>query len=122
MKKFILTLSIFVSACVSGKNDNYNLTLNQWLNQSEYKLVFDWGEPDNIINIGANSYVYVYEKISDTPFNYERYPYKNELNYQALAGVKYGKSQIEQIYYCKTMFTIENNVVTDYSFIGDDCV
>ena len=55
MKKFILTLSIFVSACVSGKNDNYNLTLNQWLNQSEYKLVFDWGEPDNIINIAGEN-------------------------------------------------------------------
>lgn len=56
------------------------------------------------------------------PFNYERYPYQNKLNYQALAGVKDKRSQIEQIYYCKTMFTIENNVVTDYSVIGDDCV
>lgn len=120
MKKIMLSALICISACTF--NSNYNMTLNQWLNHSEYELISEWGEPDKIIYIDANSYVYVYEKISDVPFDNERNPYQNELNYQALGGIKYGESQIEQIYYCKTLFTIENNIVTDYSFIGDDCV
>lgn len=83
-------------------------------------MVSTWGLSDNIMVIDANSYLY--EKASSTPFNNVQQPYQNEFNYQALPRVKYGKSQVEQIFYCKTMFTIKNNKVVNYSFIGDDCV
>ena len=120
MKKYLLSVLIVLSAC--SVNKNYDLSLQKWIGQSEYSLLTQWGQPNNVIGLDANSYIYVYEKISDTPFDDNKYPYEGELDYQYSAGPKYGYSQIQQIYYCKTMFTIRNQVVINYSFIGDDCV
>ncbi|MBQ2811346.1 MAG: hypothetical protein IJF12_04165 [Alphaproteobacteria bacterium] len=120
MKKFLFSVLIIISACKS--NQNYNLNLRPWIGQSQSSLVSQWGEPDNIFGIDSNTYVYVYEKISNSPFDADRHPYDDELNYQAASGSEYGISQMPKVYYCKTTFTIRNNQVVDYAFNGDDCV
>lgn len=120
MKKVLFCALLLLGACKT--NSNYDLKLRTWIGQSEYSLISQWGEPDNVFGIDENSYVYVYEQIADSPFDAIKYPYENELNYQASQGPKYGNSQISQVYYCKTLFTIRNRMVVDYSFNGDDCV
>ena len=54
------------------------------------------------------------------PLNGQGNAYSNNFNYGAMnQGFT---AQNSNNYYCTTSFTIQNDVVINYSFNGDDCV
>lgn len=118
----VIMLFVLLSACAVRSAADYENKLAAWQGQTREALFHKWGYPDRQFAIDRNTYVVTYLRISGKPAGNADEPYRNSLNYGGMPQIRYGKSQIPAVYYCKTNFTITNGIVTDYSFNGDDCV
>lgn len=116
MKHFILSLALFLNACISSPN--YEQKLQKWLGQSEYALFNAWGYPSQTFFIDSSKYVWVYNKTNLMP---HQNLYHGSFLYQGWSNPKYGIQQVPNTYYCQTYFTLEKATVIDFSFNGDDC-
>lgn len=121
MKKICLLFLGLLGACQAIEAPNYAQKLEPWIGQSRATLYRRWGEPMRQFSLAGNRVVAVYLKQSSRPLHDNFYPYRRDLNYAALAGPRYGLSMYPSVYYCETLFTLQNDVVVDYSFNGDDC-
>ena len=124
MKKIVLILMIALCSCVNATVDNgYNQNLAQWMGKPQWLLFKRWGTPDEQFSVDAGTYVVSYTKIYKASAWNRSKIYAKELSSEVMGiGPGYGTSQQPQIYYCKTSFTLQNGIVTDYGFNGDNCV
>ena len=91
---------------------------------SESVLVADWGMPDNVQTITPNEQIYTYMQIDNTAINDDPEPYAGQIAYGEF-GMNPNlppNPNPANSYYCQTTFTINNGIVTNFSFNGDDCV
>lgn len=118
---FLILCIMFLSSC-SSSAELYNQRLQNWVGMSQEALYHSWGEPGNEIYPSPNTKVVTYLKIEDGPIADNTEPYADEVNYDVINTPSYGLPPENDTYYCKTSFTITNNMVVDYSFNGDDCI
>lgn len=118
MKK-ILFLLFLVGACHVQSGDDYGYRLSKWVGQRESLLAQKWGQPEQMFRINEDTMAWVYVKESKHGY---KDPYRSMFYYPAMSGPQYGQSQIPTRYYCQTTFSVRNGIVTNYSFIGDDCI
>lgn len=118
----LLLCIMFLSGCASG--GNYEQSMQKWMGVSQEALYYSWGEPDNILTVTPNEMVVTYIQTENEAVDGNTEPYADdEVYYPAIETSNYGTPDNEQnAYYCKTSFTIVNNVVVNYTFSGDDCV
>ncbi|MBO5443070.1 MAG: hypothetical protein J6A33_04725 [Alphaproteobacteria bacterium] len=118
----LLLCIMFLSGCASG--GNYEQSMQKWMGVSQEALYYSWGEPDNILTVTPNEMVVTYIQTENEAVDGNTEPYADdEVYYPAIETPNYGTPDNEQnAYYCKTSFTIVNNVVVNYTFSGDDCV
>lgn len=130
MQKLMMILVVLgCAACNSiGSQSSYSAELQQWVGRSEYQLYNAWGQPANTFYVTPYEKVVTYVTSSSSG---EINPYSQQLYYQGMGeddswwdkmfGVP-GADKQPKIYYCKTSFTIQNAVIVNYNFNGDDCV
>lgn len=118
----LLLCIMFLSGCASG--GNYEQSMQKWMGVSQEALYYSWGEPDNILTVTPNEMVVTYIQTENEAVDGNTEPYADdEVYYPAIETPNYETPDNEQnAYYCKTSFTIVNNVVVNYTFSGDDCV
>ena len=113
-----------MSGCVAKRpiwgSDAYSNDLEKYVGQSEASLYSQWGSPDNVISISPYNKVVSYTEYYSAPLGWQTKPYANSLNYAAMNQGFTAENAYN--YYCTTSFTIQEGVVTNYSFNGDDCV
>lgn len=122
-----LMLLMLISACVSVDNESYSSYLQQWVGQTEYRLYNTWGLPDKMFYLTPDKKLVTYLSVYS---HGNKYPYTDELHYDGMGnnGGLWSRffgppaEQQADIYYCKTSFVIQNAVVTNYNFNGDNCV
>jgi len=117
-----LVVVLLLTACSPQTPKAYNHRLQSWLGKRQQLLIMKWGQPDGQFALDADTYVLTYIKTSDKAKDGQTHPYSSVLNYQALAGPRYGYSQYPEQWWCKTFFTVRHGVIVNYSFSGDDCV
>jgi len=122
MFKYLCLVGILLTAACQSHRMTYEETLRPWLGQSEERLMQAWGHPYNTFFIMPNEKVVSYIKFASHPMGGNSEPYSYEVAYGAIATPDYGHDQPSSNYYCRTSFTIRNDIVIDYSFNGDDCV
>lgn len=130
MRKILIVLVILGTAACSGINNSagYSAELQSWIGRSEYQLYNSWGQPANVF------YVTPYEKVVTyitTSASGSNTPYNQQLYYQGMGDDNSwwddlfgppGTGRQPKIYYCKTSFTIQNAIIVNFNFNGDDCV
>ena len=132
MKKaaFVLILTFLVFACTSY-NTAYENKLNYFLGKNEQTLINSFGRPTSKKINGNGQTVVTYLKKEqyfvpteyfyddpgwiDSDFVYD--PFWADGDFAPYAQII--DSEVEEI--CQTSFVIENNIVTNYSFRGNDC-
>lgn len=121
MKKIVFIICFLVIACYHN-NINYNDILQPWIGQSEERLLQAWGTPQNVLYVTDNEKVFTYTQFSSHPHGFQAYPH--EVYYPAIAVPDFGLSSqpAYTTYYCKTLFTIRDYIITNYSFNGDGCI
>lgn len=105
MRKFILTLLVpfILSSCIAERR--YNAELNTFLNQPKEVLLMKWGMPNRTFKAKGNTELYVYKK------------YRKQTEYEKSMDI-YG---LYPEYRCDTTFTVQNGIVTNWSWEGNDC-
>lgn len=97
MKKiFLLMFVLLISSCAT--ETKYRKTLHSWEGTPEKEFVSAWGIPDGSYENDGKKYL-VYKDSNVASFN----------------GIAID-------YQCKTVFTIEKGVMTDWSYEGNNCV
>ncbi len=122
MRKFWLLILLLAGCQTNG--GSYSDTLQSWVGQSEERLLQSWGMPQNVLYVTPQEKVLTYVQFSNQPRGDNPNPYPDEVYYPAIATPDFGfpDQPLYSSYYCKTLFTVTGNIVTDYSFNGDDCV
>ena len=119
MKKKMLFLGlIFLTACQSVSS--YNQFLQSWVGRSEADLVSTWGAPAYMDNLTPNKQIFVYikQKTFVMPDEDPNYALLNVDS--AYDPFNDGMDQAYN-YYCQTIFTTTNDIITGYSWEGDAC-
>lgn len=122
--RWLLGLLFLVTACASA-SQNYNKQLQKWVGTTQQDLLNNWGEPDNVFYLTPRKFVITYVKVEQKPIDGNTKPYAGtEIYYAPIEVPSYGypSNGSYNTYYCKTSFTITDNIVTDYTFNGDDCI
>lgn len=122
---FFLIFSIFIAGCATNRatTANYEKILNSWIGASEDKLIAKWGVPDKVYQNNNKKYlVYSRQYTSYTPGTAPRY----YSTYNSITGAVTttpvgGTSGYTIHYHCKTTYTIENGVITNWQWQGNDC-
>lgn len=124
MKKTAVFAAVIMLASCQRSHQNYGATLQPWIGQSQERLQQAWGMPYDVYYITPRQKVWTYLEVSSKALNGENNPYTGVVYYPAIAMPDFGFPAQPQytVHYCKTLFTITDYVVTDYSFNGDDCV
>ncbi len=119
IKKFLLLIFAGLTAsCAQNGQMTYAQKLAPWVGQDSYALFETWGRPDDIFAVNGTDYAWEYVKKGLKPHHHL---YQNVFSYEGWQGLKYGHSEQEDVYYCKTYFIIRNGLIINYSFNGDDC-
>ena len=120
-----MLVAIFLTSC-SSSTPTYQSAMQQWVGSSSETLYEYWGTPSSEIYLSPYTKVVTFTKTQAQPINGNTEPYAGiEVAYQAIDGENYGSylsNNDSNDYYCQTTFTITNNVITDYTFNGDDCI
>ena len=118
----IFGILLILTACSIDRPD-YGSTLQPWLGQQQERLEQSWGQPYNVEQITPNTKLWTYMEFSSKPIDGDN-PYPNQVYYPAIAMPDFDFPSTPQysVNYCKTLFTITDDVVVNYSFNGDDCV
>jgi len=121
MKKIIFFM-LLLCGCASKtiwSGIAYSDELKKYVGQNEISLYQEWGAPDNVIAISPYNKVVSYTEYYAEPQGGQILPYAQNIDYKAMnQGFT---AQNFNNYYCTTSFTIQNGIVTNYSFNGDDC-
>lgn len=123
MRYLMLLSFILVSAC-ANTTDNYGQKLQNYVGVSETVLISDFGMPDNVQSIVPGEQLYTYMQVDNVPVGGNNEPYAGQIAYGEF-GMNPNlpaNPNPSNNYYCQTTFTIQNGIVTDFSFNGDDCV
>ena len=118
MKKLILWTVLFLGACTFANRNSDNFMPSSFIGQSEYTLFDVYGTPQSVYNITPTQYVLTYPQTNLSP---RANPYTNEFAYKNNPGPLYGVQEVPTVYDCTFYFTVENGIVVNYSFNGDDC-
>lgn len=123
MKKVSLLLTgaamLALGACHT--NQSYAEYLNTWVGQPEANLVAEWGAPMAMEDLGNGKQLFTYmrAKTVTTPgYN----PMSPDFGTSAMGGPTSGAFEKQATYYCETLFTTQNDIITDVSWAGDACV
>ena len=100
LKLVLLVASIFLVGCSTVAN--YQANLQTWVGQTEQALEAGWGLPASIVISGPTRYL-----------TYAR----NDGVY--VQGGYWGRTVTPM--YCSTVFSIQNNVVVQAQFQGNEC-
>ena len=117
-KKTLLLGLVLLTACQSVAD--YDKFLQSWVGRSEADLVATWGAPAFMENITTDRQIFVYIKQKTIVMPDE------DPNYALLGGDSIyisSNAGMEQAYdyYCQTIFTTTNDIITGYSWEGDGC-
>ena len=125
MKTILKTLTLIglLSGCqnISYAQSKYAQKLQPWIGRNAYSLYEQWGTPATTQNIGSNTYLITYYQSESQPIDDDFQPYVGEMSYDAMTVPNDGLPTPPPLFYCQTSFTIQNNIIIDYSFNGDDC-
>ncbi len=129
MKKILALCGLLVlMACGGGKSASYANELQAWVGRSEYQLYRSWGQPANVFYVAPNQKVVTYITTStqgtENPYSHQLYyggMGEDDSWWDKLFGPPEDNDQ-SKIYYCKTSFVIQNAMVVNFNFNGDDCV
>lgn len=123
MTKLFLALLLLNSCArhVWTAND-YAQYLSEYTGWTENDLFEAWGYPNSQFYFAPNAKEVSYTKEFDGPQNNQVPVYQEQVDYEAINQDDVGQNPNEGVYYCKTSFTIENGIVTNYTFSGDDCI
>ena len=100
IKKLIILTTAFLLGCSSVAN--YQATLQNWVGQSEQSLEAGWGAPSSVVISGPTRYL-----------TYAR----NDGAY--VQGGYWGRTVTPL--YCSTVFLIQNNLIIQAQFQGNEC-
>ena len=100
LKQIIVIVGIFLAGCSTVAN--YQANLQTWVGQSEQALEAGWGPPASIVINGGTRYL-----------TYAR----NDGVY--VQGGYWGRTVTPL--YCSTVFSIQNNIVVQAQFQGNEC-
>lgn len=124
MKKFIVVLLLFLTACASENaqptTENYTKILNSWLGREKSELISIWGNPAYDYQKGNKNYVvYVRNKMQAVAQGnkIERMP--------LIAKEKEGFfSNDESVVNknCSTLFIVTKGKISAWRFDGNDCL
>jgi hypothetical protein len=99
-QRICMCFAILLAGCSTVAN--YQANLQTWVGQSEQALEAGWGAPSTIVISGPSRYL-----------TYAR----NDGVY--VQGGYWGRTVTPL--YCSTVFTIQNNVVVQAQFQGNEC-
>lgn len=120
----IILLALFLASC-STPADDYNQQLQSYVGVSEETLIETFGTPNAIQQITPNEKIITYNQSYNGPLYNNTQPYAtNEVFYPAVENPTFNDLTNAQnnTYYCNTTWTIKNNQVINFSFVGDDCL
>lgn len=100
LQRICMCFAILLAGCSTVAN--YQANLQTWVGQSEQALEAGWGAPSTIVISGPSRYL-----------TYAR----NDGVY--VQGGYWGRTVTPL--YCSTVFTIQNNVVVQAQFQGNEC-
>ncbi len=125
---FSIIIVLLLAACSGNGRGSYANELQSWVGRSEYQLYRSWGQPANVFYVAPNQKVVTYVTSSTQEDNN---PYSHQLYYGGMGEDNSwwdklfgppGAGEQPKIYYCKTSFVIQNSVIVNFNFNGDDCV
>lgn len=114
-------LSLLISGCATTAG--YEKILNSWIGASEDQLITQWGVPDMVYQNNDKKY-FVYSKQNSSyvpgtaPTYYSTY---NSFTGTITTTPVGGTSGYIMNYYCKTTFTVDNGVITNWRWQGNSC-
>ena len=119
MKNFCFIFCLFALMACQSSISNYEKFLSEWIGKSEADLVTTWGAPVSMETIapGRQIFTYIQEKQVSEPGDQPAQLGQNSL-YDAAndaMGTTYD-------YYCKVIFTTQDDIIVDYSWAGDGCL
>ena len=118
MIKLLLMIFMLQSCAHAGDSEVvYSRKLRYWIGQNTQSLYNTWGYPMKKISLGNGKFLAVYYQKETPPDDFSF----NSIEYDNLLYNDYGTSQYLPLFHCKTTFLIEQNIVTNYSFSGNDC-
>ncbi len=114
----VLLCALFLTACAGSSGLDGRLAA--WVGVSEQSLVENFGRPDSVFTIDADSCVLTYV---DYAGRGDASPYRGEVAYGAVVEPEFGllDGSRDGVEYCKISFTVNNGTVVGYNFNGDDC-
>lgn len=100
IKQLVILTAVFLLGCSSVAN--YQANLQTWVGQTEQNLEAGWGIPSSIVISGPIRYL-TYARADGT----------------YVQGGYWGRTVTPL--YCSTVFLIQNNVVIQAQFQGNEC-
>ncbi len=110
---FFATLFVLILAACTH-NTNYDQSLQEWQGQEVEVLYQQWGPPASSQQINEDEMVITYTQQQTI----------TEPNQTMEGAPSYATNTFfdtQETYYCTTTFTIDNGIIVDYSFQGDNC-
>ena len=126
MQKILWALAglVVLAGCRSYYPSNmaYQQKLSGWVGKSVEELYNVWGFPPQTTPLDNNKFMVTYFYSADAPIDDDYEPYAGQLSYNAMAVPTFGLlPATSPLYYCQTSFIVQNDVVVDFNFSGDDC-
>ncbi len=123
MRYVFWTAFLLLCAC-AATSDNYGRKLQNYVGAPESVLISDWGIPDNVQTIVPGEQLYTYVQVDNGAIGGNRDPYAGQVAYGEF-GMNPdlpANPNPSNDFYCQTTFTLQNGIVVDFGFNGDDCV
>ena len=128
---FTLLLLIFLFGCATP--EKYDAELAGWVGKIENKLIAEWGKPSARKINADGSQVLTYTKADNVYvpsefYLYNPYSLQGDVSVYApfdgdYAFTPYGENLgYNPEYTCQTSFLVQNNVITGWKWVGNDCV
>ena len=116
----LLLILLLLAGCATPDNSDFSARLDEMVGNNQMTLVEQWGQPDNTVTIDASTQVYTYVLQSSTGPNN---PYPGQVAYSAIDSNNLPPNpNADPIYYCNISFTLQNGLISSYSFNGDNCL
>lgn len=116
---FAFGMLLVLTACHSVQK--YEDYLDSWVGRSEADLVATWGAPNQMQDLGGGRQLFIYIK-QKTVMEMGANPQNVNFGNYSLYNPENDMMQSETLYYCETTFTTQNDIIVDYSWVGDACV
>lgn len=122
MHKYFISASLFVLvSCAS--TEKYEAKLNTWIGKTEDSLVTSWGIPENSYQVNENKKLISYSRAQSVFIPGTAPTYQTNFIGNTAYTNSYGGSNSQTLHFsCNTTFTIENSIISSYTYKGNDCV